>query len=160
MVQPRPSEQTKSPSSEKIIEKGRTTGCGVNPAPLPAHLKPLRASTTTPLWRTIVFTFVGILESFIWISCGAYRAYNEETKVWRNLLPFLIGSSWIHVPLLILLPLLMISLPSILYFGNFITAGWGIYGVFDIPLPSMVAQVGNLIAIFILRAIIVRMPSL
>jgi hypothetical protein len=35
------------------------------------------------------------------------------------------------------------------------------YGVFDIPLPStiiLVAQIGNLIAIFTLLAIIVRMP--
>jgi hypothetical protein len=49
-----------------------------------------------PLWRTVVLSFVGILESFVWISYGAYRAYNEETVVLRDLLPFLIAFSWVY----------------------------------------------------------------
>jgi hypothetical protein len=48
------------------------------------------------LWWTVVLTFVGILESFVWISYGAYRAYNEETVVFWNLLPFLIAFSWVY----------------------------------------------------------------
>ena len=131
--------------------------------------KPLEVPNFIPLWRTVVLSFVGILESFVWISSGAYRAYNEETIIWRDSFPFLIAFSWIYAAIrpishpiatapYDLFTLYMIFLAtSLLQIGGFIFD----YGVFDIPLPPTVvlgAQVGNLVAILALLAIIVRMP--
>ena len=126
-------------------------------------------STFVPLWRTLVFTFVSILESFVWISYGAYRVINEENIVWRDFLPFLVGSSWIYAairpivhpaatPPYDLFALYLIYLTtSLLQIGGVIFD----YSVFDIPLPPfiiLVGEIGNLIAIFILLATIARIP--
>lgn len=131
--------------------------------------KPTEETNFVPLWRTVVFSFVAIVESFVWIAYGAYGAYNEETIVRRDLLPFLIGFSWIYAairpigrptatPPYDLFTLYLILLAgSLLQIGGFIFD----YGIFDIPLPPtlvLVAQVGNLTAIFTLLAVTVRMP--
>ena len=122
-----------------------------------------------PLWRTVVLSFVAILESFIWISYGAYRAYNEETVIWRDFFPFLIASSWVYASIRPIThpsttpPYGLFTLYLILLAGSLLQIGGFIYdyGVFDIPFPSTIvlaAQVGNMIAILILLSIIVRMP--
>jgi len=131
--------------------------------------KLLKVPNFVPLWRTVVLSFVGILESFVWVSSGAYRAYNEENVIWRDLFPFLIAFSWIYAAIrpithptatapydLFTLYLIFLA-SSLLQIGGFLYD----YGVFDTPLPPTVvlgAQVTNLIAILILLSIIVRMP--
>jgi hypothetical protein len=131
--------------------------------------KPLEVLNFVPLWRTVVLSFVGILESFVWISFGAYRAYNEETLIWRDLFPFLIAFSWVYaairpiaqptatVPYDLFMLYSIYLATSLLQIGGFMFD----YTAFDTPLPPTVvlgAQVGNLIAISILLSIIVRMP--
>jgi hypothetical protein len=122
-----------------------------------------------PLWRTVVLSFVAILESFVWVSYGAFRVYDEGTLIWSDLLPFLIGFSWIYAAIRPIThptatpPYDLFTLYLILFAFSLVQIGGFIfdYGVFDIPLPPTIilsAQVGNLIGVLILLSIIVRMP--
>lgn len=131
--------------------------------------KPTVAPNFVPLWRTIVLSFLGILQSFVWVAYGAYRAYNEESLIWRNLLPFLVGISWIYAAIRPIVrptatpPYDLFTLYSILLATSSLQIGGFLfdYGVFDIPLPPtvvLVAHFGNLIAILILLTIVVKMP--
>ena len=131
--------------------------------------KPTSAPNFVPLWRTIILSFLGILQSFVWVSYGAYRAYNEVSLIWRNLLPFLVGVSWIYAAIRPIVcptatpPYDLFTLYSILLAASSLQIGGFVFdsGVFGIPLPPTVVLVGhfgNLIAILILLAIVVSMP--
>jgi hypothetical protein len=122
-----------------------------------------------PLWRTVVLSFLAILESFIWISYGAYEAYDGEAIILRNFLPFLVAFSWIYAAIRPITrptatpPYDLLTLYLILFAGSLLQIGGFIfdYGVFGIPFPStvgLVGQVGNMIVILVLLSIIVRMP--
>ena len=44
---------------------------------------------TVPLWRTVVFVFVGIIQCLSWIAHGSYRFHNDPRDVFGGVLPFL-----------------------------------------------------------------------
>ena len=51
---------------------------------------------TVPIWRTVVFVFVGIMECLSWIAHGSYRLYNDPRDVFGGILPFLVAIAWLY----------------------------------------------------------------
>jgi hypothetical protein len=58
---------------------------------------------TVPLWRTVVFAFVGLVEALSWLSYGSYHFVNQlvdsngDPEVWgSSVSPFLIAGSWVY----------------------------------------------------------------
>jgi hypothetical protein len=69
----------------------------------------IEVPVTVPLWRTIVFAFVGLVETLSWLSYGSYRLIDLLSEPLPNyshhivpdfmgpiLAPFLISLSWIY----------------------------------------------------------------
>jgi hypothetical protein len=59
---------------------------------------------TVPLWRTVVFAFVGLVEALSWLSYGSYNLVDQlsnstvnNSEVWGpTISPFLIAGSWVY----------------------------------------------------------------
>lgn len=122
-----------------------------------------------PLWRTIVFYFVGIFECFCWTAYGVYKIYNEGAFVWRDIFPFLVAISWLYIsirpmvhvaatpPFDVFTLCLILQVTSVLQVGGFMFD----YAVFDTPLPTtffLLVQIGNLLVISVLLIMIAKMP--
>jgi hypothetical protein len=59
----------------------------------------LEVPDTVPLWRAVVFAFVGLVETLSWLSYGSLQlAYEEDIKfinIWEGMLPFLVALPWL-----------------------------------------------------------------
>ena len=122
-----------------------------------------------PLWRTLLVTFIGIVECFCWTADGAYKTYNEGFLVWHGILPFFVAVAWLYAiirpvirptptpPYDLFTLYLMFLVASIIRMGGFIFD----YAVSDIPLPPPIiftTQVINMVAVLVLLVVTVRMP--
>jgi len=122
-----------------------------------------------PLWRTIVFYFVGVFECFCWTAYGAYKIYNEGAFVWRDIFPFLVAISWLYISIRPMVqvaatpPFDLFTLCLILLATSILQVGGFVFdrAIFDVPLPTisfLLAQIGNLLVISVLLIMIVKMP--
>ena len=122
--------------------------------------------TFVPLWRTVLFVFVGIVECFCWTAAGAYGLYNHNDN---PIFPFLVALSWLYTairpiarpaatpPYGLFAIYLVLFITSILQIGGFLFD----HGVSGLPYPStlsLVAHDFNLLAILLLLILTVNMP--
>ncbi|KAF9526193.1 multidrug resistance-associated ABC transporter [Crepidotus variabilis] len=129
----------------------------------------VEVSKFVPVWRTVLFSFVGIVEWFCWTAVGAYGIFVKDERAWIDILPFLIAASWLYAVIRPIAkptatpPFELFSLYIVLFGCSFLQIGGFIFdrGVFGTPLPSALilsAHVVNIVAILILLSIVVSMP--
>ncbi|KIM37758.1 hypothetical protein M413DRAFT_448273 [Hebeloma cylindrosporum] len=131
--------------------------------------RPVEISNFVPVWRTVVFVFVGIVQSFCWVAGGSYTLYEDPEHVWRGAFSFLIATSWLYTAFRPITrptptpPFDLFSLYLILLAGAILQLG-GIFfdhSVLSAPLPStlvITALIANLLSLLLLLAVTVSMP--
>ncbi|KZT21758.1 multidrug resistance-associated ABC transporter [Neolentinus lepideus HHB14362 ss-1] len=155
----------KSPFSEYItLEEAEAFNASLDPEAAQD------ADKSVPLWRTVVLTFIALLESLVWLAVGAYRLFaGDDTNVWTTSQPILVSLSWFYASLVpILRPK---ATPSwdllILYFIHFVigivSLGAVLYNhnVYLISLPHpvvFVATIADMVGIIVLLAVELQMP--
>ncbi|CAA7263971.1 unnamed protein product [Cyclocybe aegerita] len=129
----------------------------------------LEVSKFVPMWRTVVFAFIGTAEALYWVFEGSYRLYNYEEMAWRGLLAFLMAASWLYSVVRPIArptatpPYDLFSLYLALLVASLLQIGGVIYDhtVLDLPFPStfsILAHVADLLAILVLLVVVVTMP--
>lgn len=129
----------------------------------------IEVESTVPLWRTLVISFIALLESLLWLSVACYTFVTSPSASWSGMLSILIASTWLYACIR------PITLPSptppwdlfvlfIIHTVMGIVRLGGIYyerDVQGIPLPGTPVIVGlvfNLAALLVLLGVVVSMP--
>ncbi|KAF8887923.1 multidrug resistance-associated ABC transporter [Gymnopilus junonius] len=129
----------------------------------------LEVPKIVPLWRTTVFVFVGIVQSFCWVAVGSYNLYNDHTYTWRGVLPFILAASWMYTAIRPIArptatsPYDLFSLYLLLLCAAILRLGGALfdYKVLGAPLPSsfgLLGLVANLLSVILILGIAVTMP--
>lgn len=122
-----------------------------------------------PVWRTVVFVFVGIIEAFCWVADGAFRLYNDRSNVWGGVFSFLVAVSWMYTVVRPIArptptpPYDMFSIYLALLLAAILQIGGVLFenSVLGVPLPStftMTVLIVNLLTIFVLLTVVLTMP--
>lgn len=129
----------------------------------------VEVSAVVPLWRTVVFALLGLVEALGWAGEGSYRIVIASDDVWSIVRPFLISLTWLYT---VVRP---VASPTatppydvfVLYIlhlvGGTLMLGGAIYEstVYGVPLPHGVILVGlyaNLLIVVALLAVVMSMP--
>ena len=56
----------------------------------------VKVSKLVPVWRTVVFAFVGIVQSFCWVADGSYILYSDPDHLWMGAFSFFVATSWLY----------------------------------------------------------------
>ena len=124
---------------------------------------------TVPLWRTVVFVFVGIFQCLSWIVHGSYRLHDDPRDIFGGVLPFLVAIAWLYT---IIRPISHPIATSpfdlfstyLAFFGVGSLRIGGIlfdHNVLGSPWPStitLVALSANLLALFVLLIVVLNIP--
>ena len=124
---------------------------------------------TVPLWRTVVFVFLGIVQCLSWIAHGSYRLHNDLSDVFGGALPFLVSIAWFYTIIrpithpiatspfdLFFIYLVLFCVGSLRIGGIFFD-----HNVFGLPWPStitLVALSANLLALLVLLIVVLNTP--
>ena len=132
---------------------------------------------TVPLWRTVVFAFVGLVEALCWLSYGSYNLINllsdSDSPIHPDFLgliipPFLIAISWVYA---VVRPVvwstatppydLFVVYSAHLVMGILLLGGelfdCGVAGSTP-PLLAILALSANLAAVMVLLVVLGNMP--
>ena len=127
------------------------------------------ATTSAPLWRTLVFSSIALVETLVWIGIASFRFVDDLSHSWDVFCPILISSTWLYAtarpvlnptptPLKDLFVLYLIHLAAaILLFGGMLFD----HNAAGLPLPgtfTIIALIANLAAIVVLLVVIINMP--
>uniref|UniRef100_A0A8H8CJP6 Multidrug resistance-associated ABC transporter n=1 Tax=Psilocybe cubensis TaxID=181762 RepID=A0A8H8CJP6_PSICU len=129
----------------------------------------LEVSHIAPLWRTVVFVFVGIVQCFCWVAHGSFLIYNDTTDIWAGVASFLVAFAWMYTvvrPIVIppaTGPADMFTLYLILLFTSILQFGGALFDnrVLGAPPPSNLALLGmltNLLSLILLLSVVVTIP--
>ena len=129
----------------------------------------VKVSKLVPVWRTVVFAFVGIVQAFCWVADGSYILYSDREHLWIGAFSFFVATSWLYTAIRPITrptptpPFEMFALYLILLAGGILQLGGVLFdhSVLSAPLPStlaMTALVANLLSILVLLAVTVSMP--
>jgi hypothetical protein len=124
---------------------------------------------TAPLWRTLVFVFVGIVQCLSWTALGSYRLYNDARDILGGVLPFLLAITWLYTIIrpithpITTSPFDLFSIYSILFCTGFLRLGGIVFDryVFDFPWPppiTLAALSANLLALLVLLILVLSIP--
>jgi len=125
---------------------------------------------TVPLWRTVVFAFVGLVEALSWLTYGSYHLISHPSnfQVWDAICPFLIALSWLYTvvrpvvrptatPPFDLFAVYCLQLVTgVLQLGG-VLFEYGVIGG-SAPLLVTLALSANLAAILVLLVVVVNIP--
>ncbi|KAF9471234.1 hypothetical protein BDN70DRAFT_888357 [Pholiota conissans] len=129
----------------------------------------VKAPKVIPVWRTVVFAFVGMLQAFYWVADGAYRLYNDRLNVWSGVFSFLVAISWTYT---IVRPIArptatppydMFAIYLVMFFAAILQLGgvWFDHNILAIPYPSaftIAGLIANLLTVFALLTVVLSMP--
>ena len=129
----------------------------------------VKISKSVPVWRTVVFAFVGIVQSFYWVANGSYILYSDPDHLWRGAFSFFVATSWLYTAIRPITrptptpPFDMFALYLILLAGGILQLGGVLFdhSVLSAPLPSALAMttfIANLLSILVLLVVTVSMP--
>ena len=124
---------------------------------------------TVPLWRTVVFVFVGIIQFLSWAAHGLYRLHNDPRDVLGGVLPFLVAIAWLYTIIRLInhpiatSPFDLFSIYLTLFGVGFLRIGGILFDhiVFGLPWPStitLVALSANLFALLVLLIVVLNIP--
>jgi hypothetical protein len=121
-----------------------------------------------PVWRTVVFVFVGIIQCLSWIAHGLYRLHNDPRDIFGGLLPFLVAIAWLYTIIrpithpIATSPFDLFSIYLVLFCVGSLRIGGILFDhVFGLPLPStitLVALSANLLALLVLLIVVLNTP--
>ncbi|KAJ6631472.1 multidrug resistance-associated ABC transporter [Mycena sp. CBHHK59/15] len=123
---------------------------------------------TVPLWRTLIFVFVGLLECLAWLGDGSFLLITGRPR-WDAIQRFLVALPWLYTaarPILrptAIPPFDMLALYLLHILGGVLQLGGYVFqhNVSDAPLPGTLVLVGlslNLVALVGLVFLIMLMP--
>lgn len=124
---------------------------------------------TVPLWRTIVLSFVALVQALVWSAAGAYNIVMNKAFVWTAIAQLLVATTWIYAsckPVFWPKPTIHLDLFAlfVLHFVfGVILLGGTLYDhqIFGVPLPPQLPFLGlisNLIAILMAMTVVGNMP--
>jgi hypothetical protein len=142
-------------SGEKIVEE--VEGAAVKTSP------------SVPVWRTLVFVFVGVMETLYWLAFGSYLLYDDASNWWRGAGAVIYSIAWLYTVIRPVArpsttpPLDSFVIYLLLLFSGILELGGYLYdhSVYDVPLPSqaiLAAIIANIVATIALLAIMGGMP--
>ncbi|KAJ7108139.1 multidrug resistance-associated ABC transporter [Mycena epipterygia] len=128
----------------------------------------LEVDERVPLWRTVVFVFVGLLACLAWIADGSFLLITGQSR-WEAVQGFLIASTWLYTTARPILwptatpPFDMFWIYMLQIAGGVLQLGghWFQHNAYGAPLPDTSVLVGlsaNLVASVGLVAVILGMP--
>jgi hypothetical protein len=124
---------------------------------------------TVPLWRTVLLSFIALVQALVWSAAGAYIIITNKAYVWTGIAQLLIAATWIYAsckPVFWPKPTIHFDL-FVLFVLHFvfgiILLGGALYEheVFGVPLPPQLPFFGlisNLIAILVVMTVVGNMP--
>lgn len=122
-----------------------------------------------PLWRTVVLSWISLLQTLVWLGVGSFLLMDERTAVWAAICPMLVAASWLYAtarpvlrptatPPYDLFCLFIIQLISaILLLGGVLFD----HNASGSPLPPtfvILGLVANLVAVLVLVVVVINMP--
>ena len=122
---------------------------------------------TVPLWRNMVFVFVGVIQCLSWITHGSYRLYNDPRDVFGGVLPFLVAIAWLYTIIrpirhpIATSPFDLFSVYFILFCVGSLRIGGILFdhNVFGSPITlQVVALSANLLALLVLLIVVLNIP--
>lgn len=128
----------------------------------------MNVESKVPLWRTIVFVFIGLLECFAWLGDGSFLLITGH-PLREAIQRFLVGATWIYTAARPILrptatpPFDMLMLYMLHIGGGILQLGGYLFqhNTSGAPLPSTLVLVGlslNLAALVGLVTVIMGMP--
>jgi hypothetical protein len=128
----------------------------------------VEAENLVPLWRTVVLSFLALLETLFWLGVASFTFVTTQ-EVWDGFSSVLIASTWLYAVCRPIIrptptpPYDLFTLYIIHFVMGIVLLGGNIQAkdVYGTPLPStavIVGQVFNLIATLVLLGVIVSMP--
>ncbi|KAG1837297.1 hypothetical protein F4604DRAFT_1843943 [Suillus subluteus] len=124
---------------------------------------------TVPLWRTVLLSFVALLQALVWSAAGAYDIITNKADIWTGIAQLLIAATWIYAsckPIFWPKPTIHFDLFTLFVlhfvFGIILLGGTLYdYEVFGVPLPPYLPFLGlifNLVAILVVMTVVGNMP--
>lgn len=129
----------------------------------------VEVENTVPLWRTVMLSFVSLLETLCWISVACFTLVVKPDQVWDGVGSLLIALTWLYAscrPIVKPSPTppwdLFVLFTAQLFMG-ILQMGGILYAkeVYETPLPATAVIVGhvfNLLALLVLLGVVVSMP--
>ncbi|TFK50640.1 multidrug resistance-associated ABC transporter [Heliocybe sulcata] len=155
----------KSPFSEYVtLEEAEALDASLSPEVVES------ADKSVPLWRTVVLSFIALLESLVWLGVGAYRLFSHvDGNPWVTAQPILASLAWFYASLVPIFhpratpPWDLLVLYCIHLVINTVSLGAVLYNysVHLMPLPHglvFAAMIVDLLTIMLLLAIVLQMP--
>ncbi|KAJ7258427.1 multidrug resistance-associated ABC transporter [Mycena haematopus] len=135
---------------------------------LPQAQLEVLADNAVPLWRTVVFVFIGLLECLAWLASGAFLLVTGYPR-WEGIQQFLIASTWLYTVVRPILwptatpPYDVLTLYIVHIAGGTLQLGGYIFlhNVWGAPLPGSLVLAGlsvNLAALIGLVVVVMGMP--
>ncbi|KAF9025817.1 multidrug resistance-associated ABC transporter [Hymenopellis radicata] len=129
----------------------------------------LEILVVVPVWRTVVFALLGLVEALCWVGDGSYRAVAASYDVWGIMRAFLIAATWLYTVVRPVVapaatPQYDVFVVYIMHLvGGILLLGGALYDtiVFGFPLPHGIILVGlyaNPIITIILLAVVMSIP--
>lgn len=126
------------------------------------------SNSRAPVWRTVVLSCTGVLQTLAWFSLGIYRLIHAPEDVWGGLALFLIAFPWLYtavrpivspaatVPYDLFSVYVLQSAAAILQLGGIVYEN----RVFGIPIPPtiLIAYSTNFVAVLLLILVVLNTP--
>jgi hypothetical protein len=122
-----------------------------------------------PLWRTVLLSFVALVQALVWTAVGAYSLITGNHHLWTAIAPLLIAATWIYAsckPVFWPKPTIHYDLFTLFVLHlvlAIVMLGGTLYEheIFGVPLPSKLpffGLVANLLAVLLVLAVVGNMP--
>lgn len=129
----------------------------------------VEVSSFVPLWRTLIFVFLGVLQTICWIADGSFQLYIQSVDRVQGFLCFLVALCWLYTAIrpvarpVATPPYDLFALYLILFATTILQIGGVLFdhSVLGYPLPSTlhtVALMSNLVILVLLISLILSMP--
>ncbi|KAH7920819.1 P-loop containing nucleoside triphosphate hydrolase protein [Leucogyrophana mollusca] len=130
---------------------------------------PVISRNSIPLWRTVIFTFVGLSQTLVWLVVGAFSLVTDSFHLWSGICSVLVAFTWLYAtckPIFYAQPTAhfdLFSLYVVHLIGGVLLLGGVIYEhkIFGIPLPpplNLAGLIVNLVSVLVVLATVVGMP--
>ncbi|KAK0200579.1 hypothetical protein DFS33DRAFT_1362775 [Desarmillaria ectypa] len=122
-----------------------------------------------PLWRTVVFALLGLVEALSWLGIGSYHLARHPQDIWVGIQPLLIALTWLYTVVVPVArpsptpPFDLFTLYIVHLLSGIVLLAGALYenSVYDLPLPPVTlisAYSINLVIVLVVLGVVVNMP--